>query len=291
MRRERRHSNRLWLTGPRPPDEKDSADSSAGRCDKRFGGSHGNSETDAPDPGESPAGGTGRPWSAHQAREEQWNRYLRNALLCAALVHVGIVALWPEDERTRNYLELTTATQLIALAPAAEIEIPQPDPSAPRPRVPTMESTPEAPAALDLDLDVDFRLDEQDLLPDFYEQLSFELPPPTIRDETPDLSRFVRYARNMSRPRISNMGEVEVFLQHHYRPLAEATGLRGEVLVYFWIDELGLVEKALVYRTSGSIALDELAVELTDIVKFRPAQHRGSPVAVRVMMPIVFQAT
>ena len=152
-----------------------------------------------------------------------------------------------------------------------------------------MESTPEAPAALDLDLDVDFRLDEQDLLPDFYEQLSFELPPPTIRDETPDLSRFVRYARNMSRPRISNMGEVEVFLQHHYRPLAEATGLRGEVLVYFWIDELGLVEKALVYRTSGSIALDEVAVELTDIVKFRPAQHRGSPVAVRVMMPIVFQ--
>lgn len=232
----------------------------------------------------------GRPWSANRAREEQWNRYFRHALLSAAVFHIALFALWPQQDRTRNYIELTEATQLIALAPD-EIDIPEAEAPSPRPKVPRVETPPELPEAPELDLEVDLSLEEQDL-PEFYQQHTFEIPPPTIRDNSPDLSRFVRYAGNsMSRPRISNPHEVEIFLRDHYRPLAEATGLRGEVLIYFWINEYGAVEKALVYSTSGSIALDELAVELTDIVRFLPAQHRGSPVAVRVMMPILFQAT
>ena len=231
--------------------------------------------------------------SAHRAREEQWSRTLRASLVAAGALHLAVFALWPQVSVERDYIDLTQMTQRIALAPLTELEVPESRPDAPRPRVPRTEAEPleQRVDAPELELEIDEWLREQDLIPDFYEQTAFEIPPPVIRDETPDLSRFVRYSRNMSRPRISNMSEVDDFLRDRYQPLAEATGLRGEVLVYFWIDERGGVEKALIYNTSGSLDLDHLAVQLTDIVRFSPARHSGKPVAVRVMMPIVFRAT
>jgi TonB family protein len=61
------------------------------------------------------------------------------------------------------------------------------------------------------------------------------------------------------------------------------------VSVALWINERGSVEQARVSESSGSVALDEIALALfQDVATFAPARSGRSPVPVQVTISVPF---
>jgi TonB family protein len=94
---------------------------------------------------------------------------------------------------------------------------------------------------------------------------------------------------SMILPEITNRAEMKRFLDRRYAPLARR-GVRGTVMVRFWIDEEGEVRKAEVNTSSGIRQLDELSLELAPLLRFSPASQAGSRVRVVVELPVKFEA-
>jgi TonB family protein len=89
-------------------------------------------------------------------------------------------------------------------------------------------------------------------------------------------------------PRLLNSGDVEAALDEAYPQLLRKAGIGGQVNVWFFIDESGVVQKVLVNEGSGYPALDEAALKVADIMRFSPALNRDRRTAVWVSLPIRF---
>ena len=92
-------------------------------------------------------------------------------------------------------------------------------------------------------------------------------------------------------PDYVNGAEVTRALETEYPPLLRDAGLGGTVIVWFFIDETGEVQKAEVETSSGHGAFDDAALRVAPVFKFTPALNRGQAVPVWISLPITFSTS
>jgi bla regulator protein blaR1 len=90
-------------------------------------------------------------------------------------------------------------------------------------------------------------------------------------------------------PEVRNPSEIRAALAAEYPPILRDAGIGGVVMVYFFIDEEGVVAEAQVKQPSGHQALDQAAVRAARQFRFSPALNQGEPVPVWVQIPIRFE--
>ena len=90
------------------------------------------------------------------------------------------------------------------------------------------------------------------------------------------------------RPDLVNRDEVGAALEREYPPLLRDAGIGGRVIVWFFIDEQGVVRNQLVETSSGHAALDEAALRVASVARFTPGMNRDRAVPVWVQLPITF---
>jgi len=107
--------------------------------------------------------------------------------------------------------------------------------------------------------DIIVDIDEDDYLPSMDEFVAVEIIAEMIHYETPDYPR-----------------------------LAEQAGLEGLVWIKALVGSDGNVRSAVVYKSSGTPALDEAALTVAPRCKFKPAIQNGRPVAMWVTYKVDF---
>jgi protein TonB len=89
-------------------------------------------------------------------------------------------------------------------------------------------------------------------------------------------------------PRLVNPGEIKAALERNYPPLMRDAGIGGDVLLWFFIDEDGVVVNTELKESSGYPALDEAALKIAPLMRFTAAMNRDRKVRVWVSLPINF---
>ena len=90
-------------------------------------------------------------------------------------------------------------------------------------------------------------------------------------------------------PELLNGPEVSAALQRFYPPLLRSADVGGMVKLWFYIDAKGNVARVLLKSSSGHAALDDAALKVAEVMRFKPAKNRDELVAVWVDMPIIFR--
>jgi protein TonB len=93
----------------------------------------------------------------------------------------------------------------------------------------------------------------------------------------------------MEKPELVNRTQVRRALLREYPRALQRQGVEGAVIVWFWIDEKGKVQKYEIRGSSGHQALDAAAERVIPVMKFRPAKERGKAIPVVVTLPIRFE--
>lgn len=105
-----------------------------------------------------------------------------------------------------------------------------------------------------------------------------------------DIERAPVFTPYTVAPDLKNRDAVSRALVKFYPPLLRDSGIGGTVLVWFFIDEQGRVQKTDINKSSGQKALDDAALKVADVMQFTPALNRDQKVKVWVAIPIVFTA-
>lgn len=92
-------------------------------------------------------------------------------------------------------------------------------------------------------------------------------------------------------PRLVNADETNAALRSNYPPLLRDAGIGGEAVLWFFIDERGVVQKLQLQKSSGYPALDEAATRTAAVMRFSPAFNRNVATSVWVQIPIRFSPT
>jgi TonB family protein len=197
-----------------------------------------------------------------------------SAFIIATLLHMAVFALWPELA-TKDFSVSARELEFIELPP--EIEIPPPPEAIVRPQTPVMATT---------DVDPDITIGVTNI--DAYEPDELP-PPPDLRESQEGSSLGVFFTPMTVRPGIRNRGEVQRALEREYPPLLRDAGIGGTVLVWFYIDDAGGIERTQIHTSSGHRALDEAALRVAEVIDFTPALNRERRVPVWISLPISFQ--
>lgn len=216
---------------------------------------------------------------AHERFKSGERRRWLVSMAVAALVHMLLFAFgpnWVVPEERMAYAP-PAAMEAMVLAPA--VEIPSP---------PATIVAPAAPEAARLAL-------PEDIVVEPVAEIVGSIPipeipePPVTAVRERELARYQYFAPYMVRPELLNRNEVRRVLEQRYPNVLRGGHAEGAVLVVFWIDEFGEVQKYEIRQSSGSKALDEAVESVIPMMKFRPAMERGEPVKVIVALPIRFQ--
>lgn len=212
-----------------------------------------------------------------------WIRTLSRSVLVAVAVHVAFFLGGPAVE-----VELDTRFERAtsAMASIPKLALPRTetradasltnaaDPSSVRPPDPVVAIV--APTLPDI--------------PRFEEVVRFV--PPGLPKRVPEDNRLVGYERMsvlLKAPEVRNRGEIRRFLERGYRRLLEGTEITGAVTLLLWVDETGVARRVELVTSSGYQELDELAMALPEVIRFRPARRGKTPVRVIVHLPIEFE--
>ena len=104
-----------------------------------------------------------------------------------------------------------------------------------------------------------------------------------------DMSAEPRFTPFTVAPDRINDAEIVRALEREYPPLLRDAGIGGTVVVWFFIDERGVVRNQFVQESSGHEALDEAALRVAPAFRFTPALNRDQAVPVWVTFPITFR--
>lgn len=194
------------------------------------------------------------------------------SLILATSLHIALFSLWPE--LTAQDLSLG-ARELRAIELPPEVELPPEPKTISRPRQPILAS-----AAIDTDITMGLTtLDAYE--PD-------DLPPPMDLTETHRVPSTPTFTPVTVRPGVKNRAEVLRALKREYPSLLRDAGIGGTVLVWFFIDETGVVRQTLIHNSSGHRSLDDSALKVAEVIRFTPALNRDKRVPVWISLPITF---
>lgn len=90
------------------------------------------------------------------------------------------------------------------------------------------------------------------------------------------------------KPDYVNGSEIMQALEREYPPLLRDAGIGGTVIVWFFIDETGVVANQQIQESSGHQALDDAALRVAPVFRFTPALNRDQAVPAWVQFPITF---
>ena len=159
-----------------------------------------------------------------------------------------------------------------------QVQLDQPSVSAPKVGIPK-------PVADDEVLDDDVQLATR-------EQMAQIVAPDIISEQGEDI--VVDIDEDDYLPLMNEFVPVEDIAEmiHHEKPpyprLAEQAGLEGLVWIKALVGSDGNVKDAVVYKSSGTPALDEAALKVAPKCKFKPAIQNGRPVAMWVTYKVDF---
>lgn len=102
------------------------------------------------------------------------------------------------------------------------------------------------------------------------------------------LSDFEPFQVAYTLPALSNHEEVARLIQQRYPPELANRGIGGEAVLRLWLDERGRVVRSLLSASSGQAALDSIALQVSEQMRFRPAKNRDQMVRVIVRIPVLF---
>ena len=89
-------------------------------------------------------------------------------------------------------------------------------------------------------------------------------------------------------PEVLNRAEVVQALQSEYPEALREAGIGGTALLYFFIDQEGVVSDVRMHERSGHAALDEAALRVARVFRFSPAMNRDQAVPVWIQIPLTF---
>lgn len=89
-------------------------------------------------------------------------------------------------------------------------------------------------------------------------------------------------------PALLNPEEVADLVERRYPEDLARAGIGGEAVLRLWLDERGQVVRCVLASSSGAPALDSIALEVSDRMRFRPAKNRDDAVRVIVRIPLFF---
>ncbi len=211
--------------------------------------------------------------TANDRFKRSFGSWFWGSLILATLLHFALFAYWPDMTAADvSY----SAPELEAIELPPEIEIPPPPQAISRPATPVI-------AAADISEDITIAPTT------FAENPVNELPPPPADEVTEtDISAAPVFTPYTVRPDIKNRDAIARALEREYPPLLRDAGIGGTVLVWFFIDERGAVQRTVVNQTSGHKALDDAALNVANIIQFTPALNRDKQVPVWISLPITF---
>jgi protein TonB len=205
--------------------------------------------------------------------KKSFGSWFWGSMIAATVVHFMLFQFWPT--LTAEDVSFTVEElEMIELPP--EIEIPPPPEAISRPATPVM-----ATAEIDDDITI--------APTTFADNPIEDLPPPPTDDGGGDISAAPVFTPMTVRPEIRNRSEVQAALMREYPPILRDAGIGGTVIVWFFINEEGLVQDTRVSQSSGQQQFDEAALEVADVLRFTPALNRDQRVQVWIEVPITFQ--
>jgi protein TonB len=205
--------------------------------------------------------------------KKSFGSWFWGSMIAATVVHFMLFQFWPT--LTAEDVSFTVEElEMIELPP--EIEIPPPPEAISRPATPVM-----ATAEIDDDITI--------APTTFADNPIEDLPPPPTDDGGGDISAAPVFTPMTVRPEIRNRSEVQAALMREYPPILRDAGIGGTVVVWFFINEEGLVQDTRVSQSSGQQQFDQAALEVADVLRFTPALNRDQRVQVWIEVPITFQ--
>jgi protein TonB len=90
-------------------------------------------------------------------------------------------------------------------------------------------------------------------------------------------------------PVLLNRDEISKAVRELYPRMLRRVGASGTVLLWILIDEAGRVVTSAINRSSGREAFDQAALEIPELMRFKPALNSDAPVPVWVVIPIEFR--
>ena len=207
--------------------------------------------------------------TANDLFKQRSARNIWGGVLAAVAVHALLFALAPTMTITRLG---AAAEEVAVITPLDEV---------PPPPAPEDIAQPGPPVVGDVDPDITISPNT-----DLYDDRE-PLPGPPVLDATErdEIDAFMPRDVN---PVLKNGRQVRRLLERTYPPLLRDAGVGGTVVVWFFIDEQGMVQDTRLSASSGYAALDRAALSVAEAMEFRPAQLRGRGVPVWVSIPIVF---
>lgn len=230
--------------------------------------------------------------SANDAFKRRFGFRLILAIAAAGLIHFLLIVYGPfgfvVDRPSLAY------TPLNAIAVVTEPENPRLHEPIIRPAPPVRSTPPALPAAPDVATPAEIDVAPLGLFADDAPGIG-EIPPPPEFAVNPldgafEFQEYVHVAPYMVAPELINRREVQRSLERNYPRALQDARVGGTLMVWFWIDENGEVQKYEIRETSGNRLLDEAAERVIEIMEFRPATHRGEKIPVIVALPITFQS-
>ncbi len=211
--------------------------------------------------------------SANERLKQSFSPVFWIGMIAATVCHFALFALWPEL-RARDVSVHDRDVVSVNLPP--EVEIPPAPTAIARPATPVM-----ATAAVSKDVTI---------APTTFEQNKVQnLPPPPKQNTDADLAKAPVFTPYTVAPSILNKADVVREMERSYPPVLRDAGIGGTVIVYFFIDENGVVEDHRIWKSSGHPMLDSAAIKVADVYRFSAALNRDKRVPVWVQFPITFQ--
>ncbi len=205
---------------------------------------------------------------------------LHAGLIAATAAHFLVFAFGPTWSTPEEQAAFAPPAEMQAIGLSPEIELPS---------LPPRVAPPELPVVEELKLAEELRIEP---VADFEPPTAFVVlpePPAVPAGADGELAEYEHFMPYMVRPELKNRSEVQRALERRYPNVLRMGNVEGAVVVVFWIDERGAVQKYEIRRSSGSRALDRAVEDVIEIMEFRPALNRGEPVKVIVALPIRFQ--
>ena len=210
--------------------------------------------------------------TANDRFKRSFGSWFWGSMLAATLVHFAVLAFWPNLEASDVAF---TMDEIEAIDLPPEIEIPPPPEQIQRPAEPVITE-----AQIDEDITIAPTTFEDNPMDD--------LPPPPTQGGV-DISDQPTFTPYEVEPEVRNSREVQQALTREYPSILRDAGIGGVVIMWFFIDEEGVVQNVQVNESSGHASLDAAAERVAYEFRFSPALNRDQPVPVWVSIPIRFQ--